>query len=116
METKVTGEAESTIARTEITEMESRTSQIKKVQEAAIFKLKARDTKGRKKNSEVTNPNGEKDLLKVIGLDDNSTLQEIEDSDHELNIFSEEDDLSRYHERSAGSMSEEQIDTNEKAL
>ena len=88
----------------------------KKMQEVTSCKPKSRDTKGNKKAIEAANPDREKDVLKVIRLDDERTLQEIIDVVHEFNAFFNENYLRRDHESNGASVSPEEIETKEKVL
>ena len=76
----------------------------------------ARKSKGAKKTLEATNADGEKDTLKLIKLDDESTPQEIIDALQEFDTFCEDNDLHGDYEYESASVTAEQIESQEKTL
>ena len=87
-----------------------------KAQEIMSYQPSTRETKGSKKTVEGTNPDGEKDALKFARLDGGSTSQEIIDAMHEFNVFCEENGLYGDYECSVVSMSEQEIEDQNKVL
>ena len=84
--------------------------------EVVSYTPQTRKTKGTKKTIEVTNPEGEKDNLKIIKLDDDSTTQEIIDTVHEFETFCDDNEVYGDYEYDAADMPAEQIEAKEKVL
>ena len=75
---------------------------------------KSRKTKEIKKTIEVANPEGDKDWMKAIRLDNESTFQEIVDTLREFNMFHDENDLHGDCECEAAGITPKQTETAEK--
>jgi len=88
----------------------------KKEIEVVNYTPQTRKSKGIKKTLEVTNVDGEKDTLKLIKLDDDSTSQEIIDTLQEFDTFCADNDLYGDYEYEASGMNSDQVETQEKVL
>ena len=84
--------------------------------EIVSYFAKERTTEGIKKTTEVTNPDGETDKLKVTKLDDNSTPQEIIDTLRECDVFCIENELLGEHNYNRHYVSENEVHEMERVL